>query len=175
MMKKIILIIIFCSLCFFLCKSVFSRGNNIKITADGNDMVIESGDNKFIAEIVSGYKENLRIYAITDNNESGWSPFGYAKYIFAASPLTGNTKSCERNAALSSPLLNMIVEDEDIENKINKLKSMTDSRRSATVIGKKVYIKEFFYKNEDHTDALKKQGKLDPHNAIIINNIVILE
>lgn len=171
-MKKLILIVMFCGLCFFLYNNV--RGNDIKIVINGNDMVIEKKDHKFIAEIMSDYKENLRIYGITDLNDSEWSPYGYAKYLFAASPSTGNTEDCERNDALSSQLLNMIVEDKDVENKINKLKGIR-GRRSATVIGRKVYIKEFYYKNENHTGALEKQGKIDPHNAIIINDIVILE
>jgi hypothetical protein len=172
-MKKIILIIIFLGVCSFLYKN-FLKENNTQITTSGNNMVLESGDNKFIAKITSDYKKDLRIYGITDNNEQGWSPFAYATYIFTASPSTGNTEDCERNDALNAQLLNIIVKDKDIKNKINKLKSMK-GRRSATVVGKKVYIKQFMYKDENHTGALKKQGQLDPHNAIIIDDIVALE
>lgn len=173
-MKKIIIIIIFLGLCYFLYKNILSQENNTQAAINGNRITMRSGDSKFIGEIISDYKEDLRIYGINDNNERGWSPLAYATYIFVAGPFTGNTEKCERNDALKSSLLNIIAENTDIKNKINKLKSMK-GRRSATIIGKKVYIKEFIYKNEDHSDALKKQGKLDPHNAIIIDDIVVLE
>ncbi len=171
-MKTLIIIILFFSLVFFLSNA----GNVIKITTDVNDMVIEVGDNSFVATIMSDYEEDLRIYGITVNDEDkgAWSPFGYAKYIFMASPLKGMKEGCEKNDAMRAPLYNMIVEDRSIDRKIDTLIDMTDGRRSATIIGKKVYIEESFYKEEDHSDSLKKQGKIDPRHAILIEKIIIL-
>lgn len=173
-MKRIILIIISCGLCLFLLKNAFSASNNIKITVNGKDVIVENEDNKFIAEIVSDYKEDLRIYGINDVNTDGWSPLAYAKYIFVAGPSTGNTESCEINGASNAPALNLIVENNDIQNKINRLKGMAHSRLRATIIGEKLYIKKFFYKNEDHSDVLQQQGKVDARTAIIVNDIIVL-
>lgn len=170
-MNKAILIIMFCSLFCFLHKNTVCYGDNIKVVINGSSLTINNGDNKFIAEITSDYKENLRIYGINDNNMSGWFPLAYAAYIFVAGPFTGNAKNCERNDADSAPLLNIIVENKDIKDKIEKLKKM-EGRRTAIIIGKNITIKKFFYKDEDHTDALQIQPRCDPHYAIMITDII---
>ena len=170
-MKKFILIIMFCGLCCFLHKNTLCYGSNIQITTEGNNIVIKSGDNKFIAEITSDYKQNLRIYGINDNDAQGWSPLAYTTYILIASPFKGNPKTCEGPDAANAPLLNIIVENKDVKNKMEKLKKV-QGYRAATLIGKNIRIKKFFYKNEDHSDALAAQDRLDPHNAIMINDII---
>jgi len=173
-MKKIIIIIIVFGLCYFIYKNILYKDNHAQLTTNGSDIVIKNGDNKFIGEIVSDYKEDLRIYGINNNNEQGWSPVAYATFIFVAGPLRGNAEDCERNDASNAPLVNIIVENSEIRDKINKLKNVED-RRSAALVGRKVHIKEFIYKNENHTNALRTQGKLDPSNAIIIDDIVLLK
>lgn len=147
------------------------RANDTQTIIDGDSIIFKSGENKFIAEIVSDYSENLRIYGINDNNERGWSPLAYATYFLVAGPYRGDSIDCERDDALNAPFLNIIVEDQDLKNEINKLKSV-QGRRSATLIGKKIRIKKFIYKDEDHTDVLKRQGRMDPASAIMIDEII---
>lgn len=170
-MKKLIWVIIFCAFSYFIYQNIFANRNNLQITTAGKNITLKNGDNKFNAEIISDYKENLRIYGINDNPSNGWSPIAYGTYILVASPFSGNTKGCEMTDAANAPFLNIIVEEKNIKNKINALKN-TKGRRTAVIIGKRIAIKKFFYKNEDHSGALNPQGKLDPRNAIIVTDVI---
>ncbi len=170
-MKKIIVIIILCGIGYLGSKNINSDHNVLSI-ADGNERIIENGENKFVIEIFSDYNKELRIYGINDNDSSGWSPIAYADYIFVASPDIEDTENCEANSAADAPFINIIAANEDVRNSIRNLKK-TVGRRRATIIGGKVYIKEFFFKGEDHSDALKKQGKMNPRSAIWIQEIIL--
>ncbi|MCI5123402.1 MAG: hypothetical protein D3925_02725 [Candidatus Electrothrix sp. AR5] len=170
-MNKIIIIIFFSAVGYFAYNNFISDKNGFMMT-DGKEIVFENGDNTFAGEIVSSYNEKLRIYGINNNDSGDWSPIAYAKFMFVASPFIGDTDTCEENSASQAPILNIIVDDVKLLDKIGKLK-MVDGRRKATVIGDNIYIKKFTYKGEDHTGALKKQGKIDPRNAILVREIVL--
>lgn len=173
-MKTTILIIMACVLGFFAYQHVGSSHSNTKISKDGGDIVIKSGDNTYVAEIASDYNEELRIYGINDNDSEGWTPLGYARYILVAGPWTGDTEECERRDAAKAAYLNIIVDDNSLIDTFEDLKS-EQGRRTATLIGEKVFIKEYYHNDEDHSDSLAKQGKLDPENAIIVSEIYVNE
>lgn len=170
-MKKILLLIL---LCAAFCFNGWC-GQAVTITSSGDELTIKRGDHVFVAQIVGDYQQDLRIFGITDNSGGGWNPMAYANYIFMAQVFNGNIEDCERGAALSAPLLNMIIENAGIKADIHTLEGMSETRRSATIIGRKLRIKEFYYKEKDHSDSLKKQGQMDPSSAIIIDEIKILE
>ena len=171
-MKTIILIILASVVGFWGCQKAGSSHGNTKITEDGGDIVIQSGDNTYVAEIVSDFEEELRIYGINDNESDGWNPIGYARYIFVAGPYSGDTDACERRDAKKASWINVIVDDETLVDAIDELKE-EEGRRHATIIGDQVVINEYYHKDEDHSKALAKQGKLDPRNALFISEIVL--
>lgn len=175
-MKNFILIIlVLCGLVFYAKAFYFQKHNiDIEVPADENEMVIEKGDGKFIAEVVSDYREDLRLFGINDNGFQAWpsTPFSYITYILVAGPYTGDTQQCELNVAGKLPYLSIVAGNEDVKRKMNEIKKSTKARRSATLIGKKIYIKKFIYKDEDRTASLDQQGKLDARNAIILSDIV---
>lgn len=170
-MKKFATIIVICIL-GYMGYQAMSSDSPVFFTSDGDTITIESGDNTFIAQVVSDYHKDLRIFGINVNNSDGWSPFAYADYIFVASPYIGDTEECEANTAHAAPLINIIVGDEEIVNIISDLEK-TGGRRRATIIGEKILIKNFTYQGDDHSDALKKQGKLNPRSAIWIKEIIL--
>ena len=173
-MKTIILIIMACVIGLFAYHYVASSHSSTIISEDGDHLVIESGDNTYVAEIVSDYNEELRIYGINDNDSEGWTPLGYARYILVAGPWTGDTEECERRDAAKAAYLNIIVDDNSLIDTFEDLKDV-QGRRTATLIGEKVFIKEYYHNDEDHSDSLTKQGKLDSNNAIIVSEIHVDE
>ena len=173
-MKTIILIIMACVLGFFAYQYVGSSNSSTIISEDGNDLVIENGDNTYVAEVVSDFNEELRIYGINDNDSKGWTPIGYARYILVAGPWTGDTEECERRDAAKASYMNIIVDDNSLLDTFEDLKSV-EGRRTATLIGEKVIIKEYYHNDEDHSDSLAKQGKLEPNNAVIVSEIYLNE
>jgi len=148
-----------------------ARSSEDKMTVNSGNLEFKKGKNKFTAEVGSDYRKNLRIYGINDVEQQEWSPLAYATYILVASPFTGNTEGCERNDAQSSARLNAIVESKDVIKKINQLKAMR-GRTRATLIGKNIAVKRFYFEGKDHSDSLQPQGQFDPRRAILITDIV---
>jgi hypothetical protein len=171
-MRTIILIILASIVGILGCQKLGSGHSNTKITEEGDDIVIQSGDNTYVAEIVSDFEEELRIFGINDNDSDGWNPIGYARYIFVAGPYSGDTEECERRDAKNASWINVIVDDKTLVNAIDDLKN-EEGRRHATIIGNQVAIKEYYHNDEDHSKSLTRKGKLDPGNAIIISDIYL--
>ena len=145
------------------------------VTISGDKLEIVKGDNTYRGKLLDSYSEELRVYGITDNRkDDGWSPVGYADYIFMASVWTGNTTECEREDAMSASMVNVIVTSKIIPGVVEKLEEMTDSRRRAMVTGREVSIDEFYFKGEDHSDSLTSQGNLDPKKALLVESISIV-
>ena len=147
-------------------------GKNLMSTR-GDEMKIEKGKNSFFGEVNGSYREDLRVYGIDESeDDGGWSPLGYVDYFLTASIWTGNTVDCERSDAMNAAIFNVIVEDESVRDKLEMLKG-TEGRKRATITGREVRIKKFLFEGDDHSDSLKKQGKLDPGNALIVDEVKI--
>ncbi len=170
-MKRKLLIYIILILCCFSCKSHQSEYQSS--TEDSGKIVMKIGDNRFEGEIVSDYEQNLRIYGVNPQSNNGdWSPLAYATYLLVALPVNeiNAAADCEREDAERAPILNLIVRDEALKEKMTALEKVQDNRR-AMVIGKKISITSFKYKGEDHSSVLKPNGKIDPRNAIILTDV----
>ena len=170
-MKRKLLIYIILILCCFACNNY--QSDDQSPTADSGKIVMEIGDNRFEGEIVSEYEEDLRIYGVNPQSNNGeWSPVAYATYLLVALPVseTNTASDCERDDAQRAPVLNLIVKDEALKEKMMALDKVQDNRR-ATVIGEKITITSFKYKGEDHSSVLKPSGKIDPRNAIIVTDV----
>ena len=121
-MKTTILIILACMVGFLGCQRAGSSHGNTTITEEDGDIVIKRGDNTYVAEIVSDFEEDLRLYGINDNESDGWNPIGYARYVFVAGPYSGDTEACERRDAKKASYINIIIDDETLVDAIDDLK-----------------------------------------------------
>ncbi len=171
-MRKLIVVFTGILVCGLFCASNnYTYAANVQITSSGSNLEITSGKNRFIAEVGSDYKENLRVYGVNEAPPSEWSPMAYASYILVAGPFTGNTIDCERNDAQRSITINVIVENKDVASKFKQLAAM-QGRRRAVLIGKEINIVKFDFEGKDHSDSLRPQGRLDPRKALLIKDII---
>ena len=67
-MKNIIIVLVICVISYFAYQH-FISGSGRSITTDGHEIIIKCGDNKFIAETVRDYNENLRVFGVNKNDD----------------------------------------------------------------------------------------------------------
>ena len=174
-MKKLLMLLIVVGLTYFGYTN-WIKGNAAAVTVDSDGVVITRGDNTYYGTPGRDYQAELRLYGVMkDFDSDGWSPMGHATHVFMALPVSQMDPPdvCEKGAVAKATFINIHAQGEDLIERIAAIEQI-QGRRCVWVSGKNVDIDEFFYKDEDHSSSLTRQGKMDPRSVVMLDDIEVI-
>lgn len=157
-----------------------TRRDSIEITESGENIEITNKNNKFLLSQSPEFSLDLRVFGYNENDASvDEGPFSVITHFFVATPLDVNEEVfdkylCERKSLEKASLIQIIVDDSELRNKIKKLEKAANPRGCARITGRGLYLLEYTYKEEKRNPQgwqMMGQFATEPRKMILLTDI----